>query len=77
MLGALLKEARLAAGLTQEELAHRAGVDRSYVSQMERDLKSPTVQMLFRVCQALNASPSAIIAALEASAPRKKTTRVQ
>ncbi len=65
MLGQILKETRLAAGLTQEELAHAAGVDRSYISQLERDLKSPTIQMLFRLCGALEASPTKVIAQLE------------
>jgi transcriptional regulator with XRE-family HTH domain len=67
MLGQILKETRLAAGLTQEELAHAAGVDRSYISQLERDLKSPTIQMLFRLCGALGASPTKVIAQLERS----------
>jgi transcriptional regulator with XRE-family HTH domain len=65
MLGEILRETREAAGFTQEQLALAAGVDRSYVSQLERNLKSPTVQMLFRLCQALQASPSKVIAQLE------------
>ena len=65
MLGGLLKSAREAAGLSQEDLAFKAKVDRSYVSQLERDLKSPTVQMLFRLCAALGASPTTIVGELE------------
>ena len=65
MLGEILREAREAAGMTQEQLALAAGVDRSYVSQLERDLKSPTIQMLFRLCQALQASPSKLVGKLE------------
>jgi transcriptional regulator with XRE-family HTH domain len=65
MLGQILRETRLAAGLTQEQLALTAAVDRSYISQLERDLKSPTVSTLFRLCQAMKASPTAIIARLE------------
>lgn len=49
LLGKLLSEAHEEAGLTQEQFALTAGVDRSYVSQFERDLKSPTVNMLFRL----------------------------
>ncbi|MDB5386798.1 MAG: hypothetical protein JWM11_2444 [Planctomycetaceae bacterium] len=45
MLGELLKSARIAAGMAQEDLAFKAGVDRSYVSMFKRDLKSPTLQM--------------------------------
>ena len=67
MLGQILKETRQSAGMTQEALAHGAGVDRSYISQLERDLKSPTVQMLFLLCDALQASPAAVIGKLEAA----------
>lgn len=65
MLGDLLRAAREKAGLTQEQLAFQAEVDRSYVSQLERGLKSPTVQMLFRLCKALRTSPADIITQLE------------
>ncbi len=71
MLGQILRETRLAAGLTQEQLALTAAVDRSYISQLERDLKSPTVSTLFRLCQAMRASPTAIIARLEKGASDK------
>ena len=64
-LGRHLRAARLAAGLSQEALAARARVDRSYISQMERDLKSPTVAMLLRICRAANASAADIVRAVE------------
>jgi transcriptional regulator with XRE-family HTH domain len=65
MLGDFLREAREKAGLSQEQLAFRAGVDRTYVSQLENDKKSPTVQTLFRLCGAMKASPATVIARLE------------
>ena len=37
-LGAMLKEARLEANLTQEELAERTGTKKSYISRIERGL---------------------------------------
>jgi len=36
ILASNLKRFRLAAGLSQEELAHRAGIDRTYISSLER-----------------------------------------
>ena len=75
MLGQILRETREAAGMTQEDLALTAGVDRSYVSQLERNLKSPTVSMLFRLCEALRISPSTVIARLEAVVPRPSPGR--
>ena len=65
MLGNELRKSRVAAGLTQEEVARRAKVDRSYISQLERDLKSPTVDMLLRLCAAMNVSAARLIARLE------------
>lgn len=65
MLGEELRRARENAGMTQEQLAHTAGVDRSYISQLERDLKSPTLDMLFRLCDALDVSASELVGRVE------------
>lgn len=54
MLGDELRKAREAAGLTQEKLAFAAGLDRTYISQLEHDKKSPTLDVLFRICDALS-----------------------
>lgn len=72
MLGELLKNARNAAKMTQEDLAFKAGVDRAYISQLEHDKKSPTVQMLFRLCHAMEASPGQIIRTLEERGVERK-----
>lgn len=61
-----MKKARETAGLTQEELAFQANVDRSYISQLENDKKSPTLEMLFRLCEELQVKPSVLIARIEA-----------
>lgn len=65
MFGEQLRNARLKAELTQEDLAFKAGVDRTYISQLENDKKSPTLDMLFRLCDALDASASRIVARIE------------
>ncbi|WP_456821791.1 helix-turn-helix domain-containing protein [Bradyrhizobium sp. USDA 4502] len=57
---------RKSARLSQEELAERAAIHRTYVSQIERGLKSPTIVMLFRLARALDTTPSRIIKQLEA-----------
>lgn len=41
--------------LSQEALAVDAGVDRTYVSRLERGLENPTVSILERLAKALNA----------------------
>jgi transcriptional regulator with XRE-family HTH domain len=65
MLGEQLRKARIRAGLTQEELAFKAGVSRQYVSLLELDAKSPTVNMLVRLCNAMGASAGRIVARVE------------
>ena len=65
-LGKIIAGLRQSAGLSQEELADRAGIHRTYVSQIERGLKSPTIIMLLKVSRALDAAPSKIMRQLEA-----------
>jgi len=67
MLGEELCKARKAAGLTQEALALDARVDRSYISELEHDKKSPTVDMLFRLCKVLGVRASEVVARVEAA----------
>lgn len=65
MLCQELRKAREAAGLTQEALAFRAGLDRSYISQLENNRKSPTIAVLFLLCDAVGVRASDIIARVE------------
>jgi transcriptional regulator with XRE-family HTH domain len=65
MLGEEIRKARLGAGLTQENLAFKAGVSRQYVSLLELNEKSPTVAMLIRLCRAMGASAGKIVARVE------------
>jgi transcriptional regulator with XRE-family HTH domain len=65
MIGDELKKARTKAGLSQEELASRADVHRTYISLLERNKKSPTLDTLFKICDALEVSVSKFIARLE------------
>lgn len=67
MLGSELRKAREAAGMSQETLAFEAGVHRTYISLLERDLKSPTLKVLFRICRALDISASELVARVETS----------
>ena len=65
MLGAELRKARLTAGMTQEQLAFAAEVDRSYISQLENDHRSPTMDLFFRLCEAMGASPASLVGRVE------------
>ncbi len=48
-----LREARSEKGLSQEELADRAGLHRTYISQIERGVKSPSLRSLEQITDAL------------------------
>jgi len=50
-----LRRLRVARALSQESLAVDAGVDRTYVSRLERALENPTVAVLERLSKALDA----------------------
>lgn len=45
-LGARIRELRTARGWSQEELGDRSGLDRTYVSGVERGVRNPTVSVL-------------------------------
>jgi len=53
LLARQLKAARKKAGLSQEALALSANVDRTYVSQLERGVANPSLQVLYRLAQVL------------------------
>jgi transcriptional regulator with XRE-family HTH domain len=56
--GHTLQRFRLAAGVTQEDLGFRAELHRTYISLLERGLRTPTIDTLFRLCEALSVEPS-------------------
>ena len=52
-IGGKLKELRILKGLTQEELADRAELSKGFISQVERDLTSPSIATLMDILQSL------------------------
>ena len=65
MLGEEIRKARLKARLSQEALADKAGLHRTYISLLERNKKSPTLETLLRICRALGVSAAGIIKKIE------------
>ena len=63
--GAVLRANRLEQGLTQERLAAKSGVNRSYLSRIEAGSVSPTLTVVFRLSDALKVAPSALISRSE------------
>ena len=52
-IGNKIKELRIAKGLTQEELADRAELSKGFISQVERELTSPSIATLIDILQCL------------------------
>ena len=61
-IGSKIKELRVAKGLTQEELADRAELSKGFISQLERDLTSPSIVTLVDILQCLGVSVSEFFA---------------
>lgn len=60
--GKVLRELRERADLSQEELADAADLDRTYVSMLERAVRQPTLETLFRIADALEVAPATLVA---------------
>lgn len=60
--GLVLRECRASAGISQEELALRAGLDRTYISLLERGRRQPTLTTLFALAGILGVSPGTMVA---------------
>ena len=65
VFGQVLREQRQARELSQEELALSADVDRTFVSQMERGIRQPTITTLLKLAAALGIQPSTLIVRVE------------
>lgn len=56
-------------GISQEELAQRAGLHRTYISDIERGARNPTLKTLSRLAVALEISASKLIKMAENGCP--------
>lgn len=54
--GGKVRQRRIELGISQEELAARAGVHRTYIGMIERAEKNITLENIEKVCKALNIS---------------------
>jgi CheY-like chemotaxis protein len=60
LLGVAIKTERSVQGISQEELAERAGLHRTYVSDLERGARNPSISSIEKLAQALKLSVSAL-----------------
>lgn len=61
LFGKNVRKMRDAKSFTQEELAFRAGMKRSYLSDLERGHRNPTVRALGRIAEALDVKPAELL----------------
>lgn len=66
-----LRKARHARGLSQEALAYEAGIDRTYISALERGVYSATIVMVDKLATVLGVEPSALLQKPAKGRPRK------
>ena len=60
-LGHNVRRLREAKGWSQEDYADRAGLHRTYVSDIERSSRNPTITVIEKLAKALHVSASALI----------------
>lgn len=61
ILGANLKRLRTAKGWSQEQYAFEAGIHRTYVSDIERGARNPTILILVKLAAPLGIDPAELI----------------
>ena len=61
VFGATVRRYRIAAGLSQEAVAVKMGVDRAYVSGMERGQQNVTLLTMWHLAEALEVRPAAFL----------------
>lgn len=59
--GTVVKTRRIQLGISQESLAFRAGLHRTYISDIERGLKCPSLRVVLRLAYALDMSAADLV----------------
>jgi transcriptional regulator with XRE-family HTH domain len=59
--GKVLREARQAKGISQEQLAEAAQLDRSFISLVERGIQTPNIVVLLKLAEVLSVSAADLI----------------
>ena len=67
--GQVLRQIRLERGLSQEDLGFRSGYHRTYISQLERGQKNPSLRTLFHLAEVLGVDADEMIRRVRASIP--------
>jgi len=65
IIGQRISSLRKINKLSQEQLADISKIHRTYISQIERGIKSPTLSILFRILKSINIKPSSFFKGIE------------
>lgn len=68
LIGRVIQNLRKSKGMSQEVLSGFAGLDRTHYSKIERGLRSPTIETLFKIAHALDLKPHELILEIERAA---------
>ena len=74
VVGAVISKYRKEKGMTQELLSGLAGIARSHLSMIENGAKQPNFETIWRIADALDISPSELVAEIEAETKSRKHT---
>jgi transcriptional regulator with XRE-family HTH domain len=69
--GKLIAERRNALGISQEEFAERADLDRTYISGLERGVRNPSLTAIVKVAKGFGITTEELLRGLETKAKRK------
>jgi len=65
VFGDIVRKRRMELGVSQESLAHVAGLHRTYISMLERGIRNPSLTVLLQLADALHTRASELIADYE------------
>jgi transcriptional regulator with XRE-family HTH domain len=75
ILAVNLRKLRQARGLSQEELAHRAEIDRTYISSLERNVYAAGIDVVERLAHALGVEVTDLLTRPAAPSKKKRDPR--
>ena len=73
LIGSIIASQRRAKGLSQEVLSGLAGLDRTHYSKIERGLRTPTIETLFKIAHALDMPAHELVFSIETASGTQNT----
>ena len=75
--GDIVREARVAAGISQEALAHMADLERSYFGRIERGKSQPTLFVMLKISTALAVESAVLVEMVEQELRKRRRASMQ